>query len=169
MSVEAILADFPNLKDMAWAVTSTPSDDYNCIAFAAGIDHQWWEPGPRQLGYYWPDGVPWTYEPAVLMLAYSKHGFAWTPDDTLEQGFEKLAIYVHSEKDEYEHAAKQLSDGRWGSKLGPDEDIEHERLDGLAGPRPGYGVVKYFMKRPAAVQNATAAAQVDDKEDGDAT
>ena len=42
------------------------------------------------------------------------------------------------------HAARQLSTGKWTSKLGALEDIEHE-LDGLMGER--YGKVGKILKR----------------------
>jgi hypothetical protein len=43
------------------------------------------------------------------------------------------------------HAARQLPSGRWTSKLGPMEDIEHalHDLTGMA-----YGSVVLVMKRP---------------------
>ena len=44
------------------------------------------------------------------------------------------------------HAAWQRPDGRWTSKLGDNEDIIHDKLDGLAGPK--YGTVTVFLKRP---------------------
>jgi hypothetical protein len=42
------------------------------------------------------------------------------------------------------HAAQQLSNGKWTSKLGRWQDIEHE-LDGLVGEM--YGTVKQILKR----------------------
>ena len=44
------------------------------------------------------------------------------------------------------HAARQFPGGRWTSKLGPAEDIEHE-LEELAGPL--YGEVVLILRRPA--------------------
>ena len=43
------------------------------------------------------------------------------------------------------HAARQLPDGWWTSKLGPDEDILHRTPQGLAGDL--YGHVRMVMKR----------------------
>jgi hypothetical protein len=42
------------------------------------------------------------------------------------------------------HAARQLPNGKWTSKLGRWQDIEHE-LDGLVGEM--YGTVKQILKR----------------------
>jgi hypothetical protein len=41
--------------------------------------------------------------------------------------------------------ARQLSNGKWTSKLGQDEDIEHENLEGLVGEI--YGSVVCIMKK----------------------
>ncbi len=43
------------------------------------------------------------------------------------------------------HAARQLASGRWTSKLGKAEDIEHDLHD-LEGDL--YGIVVLLMKRP---------------------
>lgn len=62
----------------------------------------------------------------------------------MEQGYEKVALYVdHDGKPT--HAARQLPTGRWTSKLGKIEDIEHE-LEGIAGSV--YGSVAKILKRP---------------------
>ena len=74
-------------------------------------------------------------------------GYELCGDGNLEDGYEKIAIYA---KDgEPTHAARQLGDGRWTSKLGKYEDIEHDSLDALNGEGFGeYGSVALFMVRP---------------------
>jgi hypothetical protein len=74
---------------------------------------------------------------------YESVGFVVCADGSQEDGVEKVAIYADG--DEYMHAARQLEDGMWTSKMGPDEDIEHDAPDNLAGPC--YGHVTTFMKR----------------------
>lgn len=64
-------------------------------------------------------------------------------DGSLEVGIEKIAIYADG--DEYMHAARQLGNSKWTSKIGCKEDIEHNTLDALAGP--AYGQVTVFIKR----------------------
>lgn len=63
----------------------------------------------------------------------------------MEEKYQKIAIY-----NDYDnlptHVARQLPNGKWTSKLGQDEDIEHNNLQGLTG-RPGYGEVACIMKR----------------------
>ena len=46
-----------------------------------------------------------------------------TVDESLEPGFEKVALYALGGVPK--HAARQLSSGRWSSKLGDLEDVEH--------------------------------------------
>lgn len=77
------------------------------------------------------------------MLAYESVGFVICADGSQEEGVEKIAIY--SVGDEYMHAALQLASGKWTSKMGPDEDIEHDAPENLTGPC--FGQVTAFMKR----------------------
>lgn len=61
-----------------------------------------------------------------------------------EMGFEKVAIY----SDEHgwpTHVARQIPSGRWTSKLGASEDIEHDRLEALEGSV--YGKVVRVLRR----------------------
>ena len=60
---------------------------------------------------------------------------------------QKIAIYLNSSNSPT-HVARQLLDGRWTSKLGSYEDIEHSRLAGLEGLDPAYGAVGCFMAKP---------------------
>ena len=50
-----------------------------------------------------------------------------------------------SKDNEAKHAAKQLYNGRWTSKVGGNVDIEHDLLD-LEGPC--YGNVVMYFRRP---------------------
>ncbi|MEG3858797.1 hypothetical protein QT974_06710 [Microcoleus sp. herbarium12] len=70
-------------------------------------------------------------------------GYEICKDDLLEVGYQKIAIYVDLNGIPT-HAARQLVNGKWTSKLGWLEDMEHE-LDGLVGDR--YGVVGQILKR----------------------
>ena len=66
------------------------------------------------------------------------------PGEELEAGFEKIALFVDN-RDTPRHAARQLPNGRWTSKLGELEDIEHGLHD-LEGAE--YGSVVAVMRRP---------------------
>ena len=63
----------------------------------------------------------------------------------LESGYEKVALYARD--GEWTHAARQLEGGRWTSKLGMYEDIEHPTPQGLCGDM--YGDLHCVMRRPA--------------------
>jgi len=64
-------------------------------------------------------------------------------DDTLEDGYDKVALYERNGM--YKHAARQLPDGKWTSKLGREEDISHDTPDCVAGTI--YGRVHCIMRR----------------------
>jgi len=63
----------------------------------------------------------------------------------MEEGFEKIALYTFG--GEPTHAAKQLPDGRWKSKLGDWEDIEHNTVKAVEDDSM-YGEAVQYMKRP---------------------
>jgi hypothetical protein len=139
-------SDFPNLGDKNHEVTSPATVEYNCIAWAAGDQQAWWWPDDPQIGYgYWPPNVPRTQTVLAFLLAYSTIGYVQCADGVLEVGFEKIAIYVGPD-DIPTHAARQLTDGRWTSKIGGCEDIAHINLECLQGEL--YGRVSVYLKRP---------------------
>ncbi|MFM5979047.1 MAG: hypothetical protein ACKO9I_00565, partial [Sphaerospermopsis kisseleviana] len=85
------------------------------------------------------------------VVAFKTIGYEICENDVLETGFQKIAIYANSNKIPT-HIARQLPDGKWTSKLGQDEDIEHNNLQGLTG-NPGYGEVAFLMKKPPQTFN----------------
>jgi hypothetical protein len=119
----------------------TPDRDYNCVAFAADdMERIWW---PGLFETYWPideeDETLENFEKAFGTLGYQRCG-----DDSLEPGYEKVAFYADNEGPQ--HAAKQLPDGRWKSKLGSDlDDVEHNTVRGAECRL--YGKAVLFMKR----------------------
>jgi hypothetical protein len=132
-------SDFPRLTKQNHQVTSPSTPDYNCIAWAAGDIEHWWQPG-----VHWPvatsDG---DFGIGVLEQAFRMLGFEECHDANPESDYEKVALYGATLF--YTHAARQLSNGRWTSKLGRLEDIEHDTPDDVAGGV--YGEVVQFMKR----------------------
>ena len=111
---------------------------------------RWWWPDLANA-YYWPPGVPREETIRAFVEAYAIQGYTECLDGTLVNGVEKLAIYgIRIGPDIYPtHAARQLEDGRWTSKLGSCEDIEHDNLEALSGPR--YGAPVCFLRRQRAV------------------
>lgn len=137
---------FPNLNAANYRDTSPADRDYNCIAWAAGLNDVWWdpaEPAEPDENNFWPENAPRNYKVSSLIVAFESLGFVACTNALQEDGIEKIAIYA--DDDEYMHAARQLKNGKWTSKIGRYEDIEHDALEDLVGP--AYGQVAVFMKR----------------------
>jgi len=134
---------FPRLSQGNYSVTSQRSKRYNCIAWAAGDSGQWWWPGPNVEEEYWPSSVVRVESLDAFREAFAFLGYEVCPGEDFEPGFEKIALFAN-EKQIPQHAARQLPNRRWTSKLGLWEDIEHplRDLEGLA-----YGTVVLIMKR----------------------
>jgi hypothetical protein len=133
---------FPDLHSRGYAITSPATGDYNCIAWAAGKTDSWWWPDAMGVGA-WPDEAPRLETVDAFVAAFQSLGYASGADETLEAGYEKVALYALAGVPK--HAARQLPTGRWSSKLGELEDAEHS-LDGLAGA--WYGTVIHILRRP---------------------
>lgn len=139
---------FPNLtygKDANHKVTSPKTTRYNCIAWATGdIERRWW---PGYIDYYWPPGISEEEEISSFVEAFELLGYSLCADGSLEDGFEKVAIYALGNSAPT-HAARQLRNGKWTSKMGDFHDIEHELHENVNGPK--YGKARCFMRRPIA-------------------
>ena len=138
---------FPRLSRRNHTVTSNETDEYNCVAWAAGDDENWWWPLPD---YYWPSGIPRESTLSAFAQAYQTLGYEVCVDDSIEQGFEKIAIYALPDTPPTPtHVARQLPNGRWTSKLGSWEDIEHREPGSLEGitHQYAYGYAQTFMRR----------------------
>jgi len=131
---------FPNLGD--YQITSPWADRYNCIAWAAGDATQWWWPEEGK-GIFWPAGVQCEETLAAFSAVFAWLGFSPCANADFEDGFEKVALFGDS-NGLATHAARQLPTGRWTSKLGRAEDIEHALTD-LEGQ--AYGKVAMVMRR----------------------
>lgn len=123
---------FPNLHSADYRITSDATPRYNCIAWAAGKDDNWWWPPGGLQGYHWPTGVPADGSLDSFIQAFEQLGYRVCESDALEPGVEKVAIYVGPDGMPT-HAARQLESGAWTSKLGKAQDIEHRTLAGLEG------------------------------------
>jgi len=131
---------FPN------QIKSDEAEDYNCIAWAAGDNTQWWEPDVWG-NYYWPPNVPRQITLDAFIKAYETLGFVRCRDGKHEDNIIKIALYVDAQGIPT-HAARLLPNGKWTSKCGIYEDIEHE-LKELCGPPLFYGNIACYMKKPA--------------------
>jgi hypothetical protein len=97
---------------------------------------------------FWPiQAHPDDYGISVLEEMFKSLGYKdCGMDASLEPGFEKVALFGSSLY--HTHAARQLPNGKWTSKLGKAEDIEHDSPDIVAGGV--YGELVQVMRRRAA-------------------
>lgn len=130
-------------SDGEYEETSDETDAYNCIAWALHDTQQWWWYTPH-YGCYWPPGVPRDNRLETVVKIFEIHGYTKCSTDLPETGYEKVAIYEHRDFG-VQHAARQLQDGGWTSKLGEWEDIKHRTPQSILCD--DYGEVVQIMKR----------------------
>ena len=136
---------FPNLKRDEYTVTSPETTEYNCIAWAANDSTRWWEPN-----FYWPTDIPSEISIESFKSLFELLGYEECVSPELEPDFEKIAIYLDDDLLPC-HAARQLTNGHWTSKLGDWQDIEHQTLTALENSqlmKSPYGFVALIMRRP---------------------
>lgn len=139
---DELLAVFPGGSGSHFAITSPDTPNYNCIAWAAGEYDRWWWPQP---GRYWPPAAPFNDSLDAFVVAFGSLGYQPCDTEALEEGFERVAIFVDDELT-VQHMARQPPNGRWTSKLGSFEDVEH---DLRAVECNDYGRVARILRRPA--------------------
>ncbi len=147
MSGSWLPEDFPNLKESNHNITSDASVEYNCFSWAVDETKRRWEPDQMEI-HYWPQGVAREMKMEAFIKAYGTRGYSQCDSIEVEEGFEKVMLYADDDGTPT-HAAKQLPNGHWTSKLGDFEDIEHKTPACLQGPL--YGVASVCLKRRARV------------------
>lgn len=141
-SLEEIEADIPNLAGTLYLEASEATDVYNCITFAFGDSQNWWWP-IKGYGCYWPPGFDLNNSIDTFARLFQLHGYVKCDSSAHEHGYEKVAIY--SRNGRVEHTARQLRSGRWASKLGEEQDIEHDRVEDVECQ--SYGSATMFFRR----------------------
>jgi hypothetical protein len=150
--VSGLESAFPGLRGTGWHISSNADAVYNCIAWAANDTTAWWWPsGPGKT--FWPDGVRHEVTLEAFREAFATLNYAVCAGEELEPGFEKVALFA-DEDGTPTHAARQLPNGRWTSKLGRSVDIEHglHDLEGVS-----YGAVVLVMRRSSATPSSPEA------------
>lgn len=132
--------ELPQLIGKDYRITSLDTNEYNCIAWAAEKIERWWWPTDEA---YWPPEATRNKSLTGFVEAFSKLGYSPCESAVFEPEFQKIAIFCDDEG-QPTHAARQLANGKWTSKLGRLEDIEHNLTD-LEGSF--YGHVKAFLKK----------------------
>lgn len=147
-SIEQIEFHFPSFKNgNGYRNTSEATIQYNCLAWALGIDWAWYAPEPKCAGYVWFPGVERKWDVEIISTIVERHGYQRCPDSLVEEGFEKIVFFLDSDG-RPEHFARQLENGKWTSKLGNLNDIEHDTLDSLLAPdTEGYHSIERVFKR----------------------
>ncbi|MBF0180870.1 MAG: hypothetical protein HQM03_12680 [Magnetococcales bacterium] len=130
---------FPNLTQAGAFITSMSSPRYNCIAWAAEDQEFWWEPASP---YYWPSRAKRENSLNGWISAFQTLHYQPCATGSLDPAYSKIAIYV--KEGTPTHVARQLSNGKWTSKCGKLQDIEHDLAD-LAGVE--YGQPFIFMQK----------------------
>jgi len=139
----AFPTDFPNLTPNHLSGDISPfANDYNCFAWAASITTRRWDPTSEDG--YWPKGIARGRTVHDFVNAYASIGYVECRDSSLEDGYEKIAIY-EDPIGRATHAARQLKNGLWTTKFGDFEDIIHLDLKCIEGPL--YGKISTFLKR----------------------
>lgn len=131
---------FPKLVSEGYEIICPPSDAYNCIAYAAGDTSQIWDDDQPN---YWPPGVERSPTIDGLVAVFRRLGFKRCRSNRLEAGYQKVALY--SQQGNWTHAALQMPNGLWRSKMGAGELIEHQSPLSISGPE--YGNPYTYMRK----------------------
>jgi hypothetical protein len=154
--LESLLPLFPKLTRTNYRETSDATDDYNCIAHAAGFNNDIWWPDED---YFWPpECCPPQESVDCVEAMFQARGYERCADGSRELGYVKVAIYAKP-SGKLTHAAIQPIDrnGWWKSKLGIDIDIEHD-LSALDGPE--YGTAVRFLRMQVGRTNQRKAKKM---------
>jgi hypothetical protein len=138
----------PVLKRANYRIVLPETEQYNCIAWAAGDQTRWWHPFVDREHCYWP--LPdTTHSMTNYIAAFETVGYRLCAHDpSPEPRIEKIALYQRRDLDGCSHAARQLPSGVWTSKVNDLAGIAHLRPSDLEGEQ-GYGSVVEYMSRQA--------------------
>jgi hypothetical protein len=134
---------FPNSNNSNFIVKSENINDkeYNCISWACSRnDVRFW---PNLSEFIWPSNLPNIEHIDSFVKLFKSIGYDICNNGNLEYKFEKICIYEKNACPK--HAARQLTNGWWTSKLGPLNIVEHT-IDALDGGV--YGEITTYMSRP---------------------
>ena len=154
MPLKELYEIFPKLANTQTRITSCHNCDYNCVAWVFDDQTKWYEPFGTVLPspkppYFWPPELPNHPDDrrsSTYVKLFELYGYEVVDSDSIEPGFQKIAIYVHN--GEFRHVARQTKNGYWTSKIGALEDIIHE-LSALESEGPfAYGKPRIFMRKP---------------------
>lgn len=136
-------------NDPNFCLTSRATYQYNCIAFAMGMDDRWVD--AADLPWHWWPPVEKGMTVGHLVEAFRYFGFEECGmDDSIDEECDKIAIYQQAGN--WTHAARIVDDGVYHSKFGANCDGRHSRGDVLQAK---YGDVVRVMCRLKADASIT--------------
>ena len=147
---ENLYSIFPKLRnDTDFKFTSPETPNYNCIAWALHYDDRWMWPGGVEAKildgfHYWPEGVENNEDVIAFITAFQLKGYCICDSWEHEDEYRKIALYVKEGTTKCTHASRELSSGKWTSKLGKFQDIQHGTPFSIEGKN--YGKV-YCIKK----------------------
>jgi hypothetical protein len=110
--------------------TSGQTPLYNCIAHSVQTALVYIWPDADEE-YAWPPTLPRNDSVPNFVEFYQQCGFEPCGDPSFEEGYEKIVIFQIGGR--VAHAALQLENGHWTSKIGDLIDIEHIDLQVVSG------------------------------------
>ena len=127
---------FPNLNVTNAKIIGPQTPTYNCIAWSLGITNRWEWPGNKVTDFDQLNG---------------RYGYKRMKalDFSPVKGMEKIVLYGKKVDGRWEmtHQARQMPNGKWTSKLGKSNLIEHSTPDDLDGDSYGRPVAVYVRPR----------------------
>jgi len=161
MPKQAIINTFPKLAlDPFFRISSPYNINYNCIAWA-GLrnDEFWW---PEVVPYDYLDGVKYNWPFKIshndnlqfFVELFSNLGYIEESNniENEQPNYRKIALFIKAGSNISErfsskctHAARQMKNGFWASKLGRFQDIEHSNPYDLEGDT--YGILAIILKK----------------------
>jgi hypothetical protein len=147
---------FPKLAADGGRKTSEAEPQYNCLSWSAKRTKKYrLEPKPVDPWDYWPKGVPNDYSLESFIVLFEKSGYERCEklDTTFSVFNKKVAIYAafgiyNQPRWEFTHVSDELHSGVWTSKLGYEEDIQHNTPQSLGGnDADEYGQIYKILKK----------------------
>lgn len=149
---KSLIDDFPKLaNDKKFVVVSPFTFEYNCIAWAIGMNDRWVDTSDIPW-HWWPQGVRKDNTELALIEAFQYFGFERCDNGLSEDGYDKVALY--SLNNTWQHAARVIDNETYHSKFGAYNDAYHGNGDVLDKT---YGTIYQFMKRPIVERSRTDA------------
>lgn len=143
-----VMGAFPQLREENFVISSPVDREYNCIAWACGVNNRWYDIREGLDGVEWPCSIR-SESIVALETLFRERGYSSSTSSEFELDKRKVALYV-SNDGKWKHAALQTRDkdylGWWKSKLGPQFDIIHRTPECVAGS--SYGDVHCIMEMP---------------------